>query len=278
MSRRTITSPLLDFLFPPLCLACETEERPGPLTLGLCLPCRGRLKPLGGPRCAGCGEPLGAAALPAGYLCGACRQRPPAYSRLHAVWSYEPPLEQVVHAFKFGRLDFLGRHIAEEIWHRLGGRLREIEAVVPVPLHWRRRLARGYNQAERIARPLARRLSRPLIHGLRRPRATATQARLERSLRRANLRGAFRATRAPDIRGRRLLLVDDVATTTETLREAAAALRRAGAASVVALAAAHTPAPAAPHPSPLARGPVPVGRSGSAAARGTRAGRRGRAV
>ena len=106
MKARTITerllTPVLDFVFPPICLSCEREERPGPLVLGLCLPCRGRLKPLRGGRCTGCGRPLAAAASPAGYLCGPCRHRPPAFDRLRAVWSYEPPLEQVIHALRIG--------------------------------------------------------------------------------------------------------------------------------------------------------------------------------
>ncbi len=247
MKPRTITerllTPVLDFVFPPICLGCEREERPGPLVLGLCLPCRGRLKPLRGRRCTGCGRPLAAAALPAGYLCGPCRRRPPAFDRLRAVWSYEPPLEQVIHALKFGRLDFLGGHLAEEIWHRLGGDLRDADAVVPVPLHWRRQMTRGYNQAERIARPLARRLGRPLVKALRRARATPPQARLARSRRQANLRGAFRGRQVAAIHDRVVLLVDDVATTGATLSHAAAALRRNGAASVLALAVARTPAP-----------------------------------
>ncbi len=118
--------------------------------------------------------------------------------------------------------------------------------MVPVPLHWRRQMARGYNQAERIARPLAKRLGRPLITALRRTRATPPQALLERPHRRANLRGAFRGRRSSAIRGRRVLLVDDVATTGATLHHASAALRRAGAASVMALAVARTPPPGAP--------------------------------
>ena len=149
----------------------------------------------------------------------------------------------MVHALKFGRLDFLGSHLADEIWHRLGSQLRVAEAIVPVPLHWRRQTARGYNQAERLARPLARRLGRPLVTPLRRTRATPPQTRLERARRRANLRRAFRCRRPSAVRGRAILLVDDVTTTGATLAEAAAALRRAGASSVTALAAARTPAP-----------------------------------
>ena len=247
MNDRIITdgpvTAVLDFIFPPICLGCGREERPGPLKLGLCLPCRGRLKLLPGRRCASCARPLEAAALPLGYLCGDCRRRPTALDRLLAIWSYEPPLEQVIHALKFGRLDFLGGHLAEEIWHRLGGELRSAAVIVPVPLHWRRQMVRGYNQAERIARPLAKRLGRPLVAALRRTRSTSPQARLERSRRQANLRHALRCRRTAAIRGRSVLLVDDVTTTGATLEHAAAALRRAGAASVLALTVARTPAP-----------------------------------
>jgi ComF family protein len=246
MNRRIITggpfAPILDFVFPPICLACGCEERPGPLKLGLCLPCRGRLKLIRGRPCTGCGRPLAAAALPAGYLCGDCRRRPPAFDRLLAVWSYEPPLLEVIHALKFGRLDFLGGHLAEEIWHRIGGDLRPAEVIVAVPLHWRRQMTRGYNQAERIARPLADRLGRPLVAALRRVRPTQPQARLERSRRQANLRQAFRCRLPLAIRHRQVLLVDDVSTTGATLDHAATTLRRAGAASVLALTAARTPA------------------------------------
>ena len=245
MTPRIITGgplrPVLDLLFPPICLGCERATRPGPLRLGLCLPCRGRLKALRGRRCAACGRPLAAAALPAGYACGRCRQRPPAFDRLLAVWSYEPPLEQVIHALKFGRLDFLGGHLAAEMRQRFGGALRAVEVVVPVPLHWRRQLARGYNQAERIARPLARHLDRPLVRALRRHRPTAPQARLPRDRRRANLRRAFGGRRASKVRGRAVLLVDDVATTGATLDQAAAVLKRQGAVRVVAATAARTP-------------------------------------
>lgn len=230
-------------MFPPVCLGCDREERPGPLPLGLCLPCRGRLKPVRGPVCNGCGEPLAAVGVPAGYLCAGCRRRPPAYDALLAGWWYLPPLEPVVRALKFGRLEFLGGQLAAALARRFGRRLEPVEAVAAVPLHWRRRLVRGYNQAEAIARPLAHRLGRPLVPALRRRRPTRPQTALARAERGRNVRGAFRTRRAARaaVRGSSLLLVDDVATTGATLDQAAAELLRAGASKVVALVAARTP-------------------------------------
>jgi ComF family protein len=153
-------------------------------------------------------------------------------------------LDSVVQALKFRRLDYLGRHLAVALAAELGPRLEglaPIDRVVPVPLHWRRRLSRGYNQAERIARPLAGLLSLPFDSALSRGRATPAQSRLGRVQRLANLRRAFRVPRPRTIQGLHLLLVDDVATTGATLDAAAEALKKAGAAAVTALVAARTP-------------------------------------
>ena len=229
---------LLAAVAPAACLSCAAplgaRDR-----LGLCAACRGRLRPLGR-ACPLCAAPL-AGAAPPGYACGRCRARPPAYDRLLALWSYEPPLDAVVRALKFGRLDYLGRHLGLALAEALGGELGGADLVVPVPLHWRRRLRRGYNQAERIARPLAGALDRPLAAALRRLRATPPQSALGRSERLKNPRRAFRARGRFRLAGRTVLLIDDVATTGATLDAAAAALKSAGAAAVVALVAGRTP-------------------------------------
>ncbi len=242
------------FAFPAPCLACGRPLGPGPVHLGLCRPCRGALvRPA--PGCAVCGEPIpGArfAPLPSGYRCGECRHRPPAFDALRAAWEYRGPLIPVIRALKFRGLDYLGTHLGAELLavvRELGG---EWDLVVPVPLHWRRRWSRGFNQAERMARPLADALGVPCLPALRRRRATRAQVGLPRRERLANPRGAFapryRAslgaspTAARRIAGRRILLIDDVVTSGATLRAAAEALVAAGARRVAAIAAARTPA------------------------------------
>jgi ComF family protein len=231
---------VLHVLLPAPCLKCRA---PLPLRapLGLCASCRARLAPLPREACAVCAALLEAFEPPASYRCGACREHPPAYDRLLALWLYRDPLDAVIQALKFGRLDYLGRHLAAALSEGLGERLGGFDAVVPVPLHWWRRLARGYNQAERIARPLAGRLGLPLLPALRRSRATRAQTSLGRTARAGNLRNAFRVPRPGRVRGLNLLLVDDVATTGATLDAAAAALIRAGADGVTALVAGRTP-------------------------------------
>src|SRR3982750_3367121 len=148
---------LVHALLPAPCLGCGRPLPAAGAPLGLCAVCRAALVPMPPEACAVCLRPLAAHALPEGYRCGACRQSPPAFDRLIALWSYRPPLDAVVRGLKFGRLDYLGRHLAAAMASGLGPRLAGCDRVVPVPLHWRRRPARGYKQGGRGAPPRARR-------------------------------------------------------------------------------------------------------------------------
>ncbi|MEO8503765.1 MAG: phosphoribosyltransferase family protein [Acidobacteriota bacterium] len=196
--------------------------------------------------CGCCARPI-FGLIPDGFLCGACRSRPPAYDGLVAAFAYEPPLDAVIGALKFRRLEYLGEELAAALLHTLSHSLAAQESltnladlVVPVPLHWRRRLERGFNQAERIARPLAAALDCPLVSALRRRRHTRAQARLERGERVRNPLGAFALGAAQRLRGARVLLVDDVVTTAATVEAAARILKAAGAERVLVAAVART--------------------------------------
>ncbi len=228
----------LQWWIPSPCLGCgETVWEPH-TSLGLCVRCRGRLRRWPETACPGCGRPLGAA--PADGFCAACRAV--RATPILSTWAYEPPLDEVIMGLKFRRLDYLGAQLGRVMAqvHRPG--LAEREVVLPVPLHWRRRLTRGYNQAELLARPLADALGLPLVRGLARRRSTRPQSRLEREARARNPAGVFAPRRAALWRGRRVLLVDDVVTTGATLNAAAQTLLEAGARDVVALTAARTAA------------------------------------
>jgi ComF family protein len=125
------------------------------------------------------------------------------------------------------------------------------DAVVPMPLHWRRRFQRGFNQAAVLAKDVAQRRRIPLLNAVRRVRATATQTGLTNAQRRENVRGAFRAGRGRPLEGLRILLVDDVMTTGATGSACAAALKRAGAKSVTLLTLARVDRRVMQVPEPL---------------------------
>ncbi len=114
----------------------------------------------------------------------------------------------------------------------------QFDLVVPVPLHWRKSLERGFNQSELLARELARRRNLPLAKALRRKRAGSVQASLSLAERRRNVAGVFEVRSKRDIQNKRILLIDDVMTTGATASACATVLKRAGAKSVTLLTVA----------------------------------------
>lgn len=226
------------------CVACAGPLAAEPSSLALCARCRGRVAPLSPHRCSVCCLPIPSGDVGAPPRCVRCRRRPPAFERLDAAFLYEDPVKAVIRGLKFRRLEFLGAHLAEAIHRKVGTNLTGCDLVVPVPLAWTRRLRRGFNQAELIARPLAKRLDLPVSTGaLVRSVGSRPQSRSGRARRSANVEGIFSVRRGHELSGNHVLLVDDVATTMATLHHASVALRRAGAASVQAVVAARTPEP-----------------------------------
>ncbi len=185
------------------------------------------------PRCAGCGDP-------GAWFCVGCRDLcEPARVvagrlAIHGAGVHEGPLRDAVHRLKYrgepGLATELGALVAARVAADLAAGV-PLDAVVPVALHRARAAERGYDQAGLLAEAVARGLALPLRHALHRIRAGAPQVRLDRTARRENVRGAFVASRG-SLRGLRLALIDDVATTGATLGAAAAAARAAGALSV----------------------------------------------
>jgi ComF family protein len=144
-------------------------------------------------------------------------------------------LREWIHLYKYGRIKTLAKPLAELLAAAVP-REEGFDAVVPVPLHWRKRWQRGFNQSELLARGVARKWGLPVIHALRRSRYTPAQAGLSTTARRKNVAAAFIGR--PEASGKRLLLIDDVLTTGSTAAACATALRRAGAARVVLLTVA----------------------------------------
>ncbi len=148
---------------------------------------------------------------------------------------YEGNLRRLIHLLKYDKMTPLARPLAQRL-AVVVPRLGPLELIVPVPLHRWRRWGRGFNQSALLAKELSRVAALPFdARLLRRGRATKSQAGLSDEERRVNVKGAFQVRAAAAVRGRRVLVVDDVITTGATLSACADALNAAGARSVAAL-------------------------------------------
>ncbi len=223
---------LLDAVFPPLCSVCE-EPLPFGDDQSWCDRCAAAIsEAVGQEYCGSCGRSTGPYERRDG-LCGDCRGKRPPYAGLVRVGSHDGALRDMVLAHKFRRRpleDVLGGLLASALQ---GARWwTDVDALVPVAQHWRRRLRRRHDPTRSIAHFTGRRLGRPVVEVLRRTRHVPAQVGLSAPQRRENIRGTFAVVRGARLEGVTLCLVDDVTTTGATLHEAARVLRRGGAAVV----------------------------------------------
>jgi ComF family protein len=234
----------LNLALPPLCPACREPVGDG----GLCAPCWGKLTQIARPYCERLGIPFAYDPGP-GVLSMQAIADPPAYHRARAAVRYDEVARALVHALKYGdRIDLapiMGRWMA-----RAGRELLEgADALVPVPLHWRRLWTRRFNQSALLSQAISHERGVPVNDtALKRIRPTAQQVGLTQSERAQNVQGAFRVTsdRKAEVAGRRLVLVDDVLTSGATTDACARALLRAGAQSVDLLVFARVVDPVRP--------------------------------
>jgi len=226
---RAMARGALDLALPPLCAVCREPVGGN----GLCASCWSKLSFITRPYCERLGIPFVYDPGP-GILSMEAIADPPAYHRARAAVRFDEISRALVHAFKYGdRLD-LAPMLGRWITHAGGELLADADALVPVPLHWRRLWARRFNQAAVLAKVISERCGVPVSHAIKRVRATAQQVGLSRAERAANVQGAFRVPAGGEaaVHGRRLVLVDDVLTSGATIDTCARALLRAGAASV----------------------------------------------
>src|ERR1700730_7306602 len=227
---RAVLRVTLDLALPPLCPACReaVEGR------GLCPACWAKLSSITRPYCERLGIPLVYDPGP-GILSMEAIADPPAYRRARAAVRFDDISRALVHGLKYGDRLELAPMMGRWISHAGRELLAEADALVPVPLHWRRLWARRFNQSAVLAAAIAADSGVPVAAAaLKRVKPTAQQVGLSRPERATNVQGAFRV---PDegkaaVAGRRRALVDDVRTSGATVDGCARALIRAGAANV----------------------------------------------
>ena len=219
-----------DVALPPLCPACRELVGED----GLCAACWSKLTLIAPPYCERLGIPFAYDPGP-GVLSMQAIADPPAYHRARAAVRYDEVARTLVHALKYGdRLDLapiMGR------WMARAGReiLRDADALVPVPLHWRRLWTRRCNQSALLAKAISAECGVPVVEAaLKRVKSTAQQVGLTQTQRAENVQGAFRVPTEgrAEAAGKRLVLIDDVLTSGATADACARALLRGGAKSV----------------------------------------------
>jgi ComF family protein len=175
--------------------------------------------------------------------CTDCRHERYYFERAFRLGRYDGHLRDLILRMKQPRGDVLAEIMGRFWAAHAEARFRDVKAdlVIPAPLHWRRRLFhRGFNQSEALSEAIAGRIGLPhRTRWLRRVRAARSQVSLDGAERRLNLVGAYRASRSADLKGKTVLLIDDVLTTGATVSEASRALMEAGAARVVVAVLAH---------------------------------------
>ena len=231
---RMIVRGIDDLIFPRQCLACEQPYADAGAIESFCPPCRTELFSDPNETCPRCSETVGPH-VDTSNGCPSCRSESFAFESCFRLGVYDGPLRPVVLRMK----QLEGEPLAEAIgrvWATVShDQFHAVKAnvIVPVPLHWRRKWTRGYNQSEAIARGISGELQIPILGNvLKRVRYTPIVAHRSRAERRENVKDAFFVMLNKKVNNFRVLLIDDVLTTGSTAHEAARVLKAAGAAQV----------------------------------------------
>lgn len=229
---RRLFRDVVDFCYPELCAVCKKGCDAGAF---LCPACEEAFHELERhAACHRCGAPLATDHAPCPFCHG--KGVPPLRCVLR-IGTFNEPLKDLIHHMKYGRQWGLAEHLARRVIAQKGVAelLDRADVLVPVPLHFLRQFARGFNQAEIIARQLSVASGKRVVRAVSRVRHTPSQTRLSKQERRKNVHKAFRLLNPEAIRGKHVVLIDDVMTTGATLQTIARALRPVKPASISAV-------------------------------------------
>lgn len=216
------------------CILCDDMGQPG---LDICQGCEAQLPRLGH-HCQHCALPL---PNPDQRLCGHCQRLPPPFQRVVAIYLYQYPVAELIGGFKYNKQLSYGKVLVKTSLKGFVSAYSEDmpDIITATPLHWRRKLKRGFNQSEHIATYLAKALDIRSLPLLKRSQFTPPQQQLDARKRRHNLKRAFVATTS--LEGQCVAVVDDVMTTGATATEMSKVLLKAGAGEVHIWVLARTP-------------------------------------
>ena len=218
--------------FPPVCLACS--ERIERVKEVLCPSCRELLSPIRENYCLICGAPM------IDYSCPYCSEKDFVFDIARSAFIYQSPVRELIHNFKYNAFLAPASFFSQAIMEipEADKFAYNFDLITAVPLHRVRKRERGYNQSELIAKKLAIKWNIPYAEPVKRYLPTPSQTTLNAEERFNNLKNAFRLKKNADVKGKKIILVDDVFTTGTTVNEVSRVLKEAGASKVAVLTAA----------------------------------------
>ncbi len=230
---------LADIIYPPRCAICRQFLWKGPLikggnSLSFCPSCIADFRHISSPLCPICGAPF-PSEIKEDHPCEDCLRKRPFYDSAGAPYRNEGPILKAIHRLKYGAKSFLAGSLGPLLARFMEERIKESGHLLtmPVPLHPKRVRERGFNQSLLLARHVANGLKSDLdFLSLRRVRYTLPQTRLAKKERQRNVRGAFQLKNRDAVKGKTILLVDDVVTTGNTMNECARLLKKGGSGKV----------------------------------------------
>jgi len=222
---------LLNWLFPPTCRICRMDL-PDNWSKPICEKCYQKLKFVD-QYCQTCGSPL----PDGGAHCYYCRRRRPTrryFDFIRTALYYREPLKTLIHQYKYQHQDYLSVFFAELMSLAIHNypEFTEVEVITAVPLYWRKRLWRSYNQSALLAKNLSVFLQRPYLVLLRRNKYSQPQAGLSHQERFSNVADNFVLRNGYSVKNKNILIIDDISTTGETINQCSRILKLAGARKV----------------------------------------------
>jgi competence protein ComFC len=244
---RSLCAGIKELLYPRRCLACQKSLKThSGIDNLICAQCWQSIKRNTPPFCHSCGRHLEPRQIKREFhrkICSLCIKQPLGFDRAYSPCQYEGVIKELIHLFKYQQKEYLGKPLSSLMAEFIAQYQLPIEyfdAIVPIPLHPVRMREREFNQTEILGRYLAQACSKPLDNSiLTRQRPTKTQTELIGPQRFENVAQCFAVTQGERIRGKSILLIDDVLTTGATASEAAKTLKNAGAGIVFTLTLAN---------------------------------------
>jgi len=230
----------LGLVFPNRCVICDRPMDPSRRS-PVCLVHAREIVAVEPPVCSKCGRKMSAESVEE-LVCARCRAMKLHYDAGYSTHAYTETLRELIHLFKYRKRRYLRSFLGGLVLDYVRGHAGTIsyDAIVPVPLHWRRHWRRGFNQAAHLAGPLSKNLRIPILkRSIKRVRHTRPQVGLPAEQRRDNIKNAFKVTRPEKVAGKKLFVIDDVITSGATLNECARVLKKAGASEITILTLSH---------------------------------------